>query len=78
MKNRVKKVKKENHEHPLKTDMKTIFAKQPLIVRKEWKVPTYPKVRFSSIIRDLELRSHTTSSLTVTAPKKDVLSDSDK
>ena len=46
MKNRVKIVKKDKHL-TMKIDMKSIFAKQPLIVRKDWKVPVYPKLDFS-------------------------------
>ena len=49
MQNRVKTVSKEAHRHDvLKTDMKTIMEKAPLIVRNQWKLPVYPKINFNS------------------------------
>ncbi len=42
-KNRVKKVSKEYHIHEaLKPDMHEIFEKKPLIIRNEFKIPTFP------------------------------------
>lgn len=49
MQNRVKTVSKDAHRHDvIKTDMKTIMEKAPLIVRNQWKLPVYPKLNYNS------------------------------
>ena len=37
----------------MKKSMKEILQKEPLIVRKEWKLPTYPKLNFSASAKEI-------------------------
>lgn len=73
-KQRVKTVSKDEHRmHHVKrkTDMKSIFDKQPLVVRKDMKIPTYPKLNYSN---STSLRSIATDH-NITPPKQSRVGD---
>ena len=53
--NKIKKVKKDHLHLKKKADMNILFMTRPIIVRNNWRMPTYPKAAFFSTEKEPEL-----------------------